>query len=293
MILKFVVENKNFFNIKQVAKEYFDFSDRLILKLKNKQLIFKNGSIAKINDILNIGDIIEFNLDYEEENDNILPSNIPLDIIFEDDSMIIVNKPPFLPIHPSIGHFDDSLSNAIKYYFNKINLHKKIRPVNRLDKDTSGLVIFAKNEYIQECLIKQMQNNIFKKSYLAVVLGNIKNETGTINLPISREENSIIKRKVNTQGQESITHYKVLKQYPDFSLVEFTLETGRTHQIRVHSSAIGHPLLGDTLYGEASNLINRQALHSYKIEFIHPISKEKILIESNLPEDIVKSLRNS
>lgn len=293
MILKYVVENKNFFNVKQIAKEYFNLSDRLILKLKNKELIFKNNSIAKINDKVNLNDIIEFNLDYEEENDNIIEAKMDLEIVFEDESMVIVNKPPFIPIHPSMGHFEDSLSNGIKYYFNQINLHKKIRPVNRLDRDTSGLVIFAKNEYIQECLIKQMQKNIFKKSYLAIASGKFEKQTGIIDLPISRKENSIIEREINPLGQKAITHYNVIKEYNNYSLVEFVLETGRTHQIRVHSKAIGHPLLGDTLYGNKSNLINRQALHSYKLEFIHPITKNEFIIQTELPEDMKTSLRNS
>lgn len=293
MILKYVVENKNFFNVKQIAKEYFNLSDRLILKLKNKELIFKNNSIAKINDKVNLNDIIEFNLDYEEVSDNIIEAKMDLEIVFEDESMVIVNKPPFIPIHPSMGHFEDSLSNGIKYYFNQINLHKKIRPVNRLDRDTSGLVIFAKNEYIQECLIKQMQKNIFKKSYLAIASGKFEKQTGIIDLPISRKENSIIEREINPLGQKAITHYNVIKEYNNYSLVEFVLETGRTHQIRVHSKAIGHPLLGDTLYGNKSNLINRQALHSYKLEFIHPITKNEFIIQTELPEDMKTSLRNS
>ena len=212
-----------------------------------------------------------------------------LDIVYEDAWFLVLNKPPKIAIHPSILHFEDSLSNGVKYYFDKIKLKKKIRPVNRLDSNTSGLVIFAKCEYVQECLSKQMQKGIFKKEYLCLVLGKLNNLKGTIDLPISRKENSIIERCVNSNGQKSITHYEVLKEYKDFSLIKCKLETGRTHQIRVHFSYIGHPLLGDTLYSTKFELINRQALHSCYIEFIHPITNMLIQFSSELPKDI-KSL---
>lgn len=288
MILKFIVKNNDFSNIKQIAKEHFHLSDRLILKLKNKQLIFKNKNIAKINDEININDIIEFNLEYDEENDNIIPTKMDLNIVFEDDSMIIIDKPPFIPIHPSIGHFEDSLSNGVKYYFNQIGLNKKIRPVIRLDKDTSGLVIFAKNEFIQEALIKQMKTDDFKKYYIAFVEGKFEKDFGTIDLPIARKEGSIIERQINPLGQKSITHYKTINIFDNYSEIEFLLETGRTHQIRIHSKALGHPLIGDTLYGNYSNLINRQALHAYKLEFIHPLTKENMNIQIDLPLDMKK-----
>ena len=301
MILKFEVNDNKYFNIKQIAKEYFEMSDRLISKLKNKQLIFKNNLKAYINEQVKENDIVTFNLEYDEENDNIVPIKMDLDILFEDDSLLIINKPPFMTIHPSIGHFSDSLANGVKYYFQTNDINKKIRPVNRLDKDTSGIVIFAKNEYIQESLIKQMQNNIFHKIYLAIVEGCFIPESGTIILPISRKNGSIIEREVNKNGQLSITHYTTLKNITtnsnkripgiinsksEHSLVEFKLETGRTHQIRVHSSYLGHPLLGDTLYGNSSPLINRQALHCHILKFIHPITKQEMNIQSDLPNDM-------
>ena len=184
-------------------------------------------------------------------------------------------------------HYDNSLSNGVKYYFNLIGLHKKIRPVNRLDRNTSGLVIFAKNEYIQEFLIKEMQSKTFSKEYLAILEGTLDKKQGTINAPIARKKDSIIERCIDNSGDNSITHYKVLKEFDNFSLVNFKLETGRTHQIRVHSSYIGHPILGDDLYGNKSNLINRQALHSYKISFIHPKTREKMHFEIDMPQDML------
>jgi len=266
-------------------------SDRLIAKLKNKKLIFLNSNKAYINSIISSNDIIEFDLNYKEESDNIIPLQHDLKIVFEDDALLVVDKPPFMPIHPSANHYNDSLSNSVKYYFNKINLNKKIRPVNRLDKDTSGLVIFAKNEYIQENLIYQMKTKEFQKEYLAIIDGCFLEDSGTINAPISRKLNSIIEREINFEnGQTAITHFKTIKKYTNYSLVNFILETGRTHQIRVHSKFKSHPLLGDSLYGTKSNNINRQALHAYKLSFIHPISKSKIVLEVDLPDDMKKLL---
>ena len=287
MILRYKNDNNKFNNIKEIAKCYFNMSDKLVSKLKNKQCILLNNKIAKINDKIMLNDIIEFNLNYPEKSENIVPIKMVLDIIYEDESFLIINKSSNMPVHPSANHYADSLSNGVKYYFNQINLSKKIRPVNRLDKDTSGLVVFAKNEYIQENLIKQMKAGTFKKEYIAVLEGILKNKNGTISAPISRKENSIIEREINIKnGQEAVTLYTVLKEENNLSLVKFELKTGRTHQIRVHSKYIGHPILGDTLYNKSSNLIDRQALHSYKIEFIHPLLKKKISFETKIPKDI-------
>ena len=293
MILKYINKNNKFNNIKEVAKSYFNMSDKLIVKLKNKQKIFLNGKTTYITQHISDEDIIEFNLEYDEESENIIPTKLELDIIFEDDCFLIVNKPSNTPVHPSINHYTDSLANGVKYYFDSIHLNKKIRPVNRLDKDTSGLVVFAKNEYIQENLIKQMKTNDFNKEYIAVLNGKLPEQEGIINLPISRKEESIIEREVNFEkGQEAITYYKVLFKEGDLSLVKFKLKTGRTHQIRVHSKYMNAPILGDTLYDKKSNLINRQALHAFKIEFIHPILKNKMSFETPIPKDIQNIFSN-
>ena len=208
-----------------------------------------------------------------------------LDIIYEDDSFIVVNKAPNMAIHPSMLHYDTSLSNGIRYYFDSINLKKKIRPVNRLDKDTSGLVIFAKNEYIQECLVSQMKTKDMKKTYIAICEGIFEEKSGTINLPIARKPNSIIERCVDSSGDQAITHYEVLKEFQNTSVVKCILETGRTHQIRVHLSHINHPILGDTLYGKKYTTISRQLLHAYKLDFIHPITRKKVSYTAPIPDD--------
>ena len=289
MKLKYIVNNlTKYKNIKQVLKEEFLFSDRLVSKLKNSKQIYLNNINTYINQKISIGDTICIDLDFEETSDNIVPIKINLNILYEDDGLLIVNKPPFIPVHPSMDHYEDSLSNGIKYYFNSIALKRKIRPVNRLDKNTSGIVIFAKNEYIQECLIKQMKSGTFKKEYLALVNGIIDKQTQVIDAPIARKENSIIERCVSKDGDTAITEVKLLKIFDNYSLVKCNLKTGRTHQIRVHLMHIGHPILGDNLYGKKSELIDRQALHAYKISFIHPITKRILKIETNLPEDIRK-----
>ena len=277
--------------IKDILLSHFQISHRLLITLKRENSIYLNDTPSFIYQKLQEGDKLVVSFDYKEDNSNIVPKEMPLDIIYEDECFLIVNKPAGIPVHPSILHYEDSLSSGIRFYFDKIGLKKKIRPVNRIDKDTSGLVVFAKNEYIQECLIKQMKTNDFKKEYIAIVEGHFKDKKGIINAPISRKENSIIERCVNDLGSPSITHYEVIEQLEindtKISKVKCILETGRTHQIRVHMSYINHPLLGDDLYGGNKNLISRQALHSYKISFIHPITKQNVHYEATLPNDLL------
>lgn len=276
-------------SIKQILKNKFNMSDRFILKLKGSNSIYINGVPVFINYKIQVNDILTIIENSKEDSSNIVPnSNIKLNILYEDDFLLIVDKPSNLPVHPSILHYEDSLSNAVKYHFDKIDLYKKIRPVNRLDKDTSGIVIFAKNEYIQECLVKQMKQNVFKKKYLAVLSGILEKDSGTISAPIARKNDSIIEREIREDGDLAISHFKVLERFNNMTLVEYTLETGRTHQLRVHSKYIGHPIVGDSLYGLQSPLISRQALHAYEVSFVHPINKDKMLIHSDLPDDIKK-----
>ena len=281
-----VGKDEHFDNIKELLKTKFEISDRLLLKLKSNNKILLNEEVTNVKAPVNSNDIIEILLDYEEDNTNIVPTQMKLNILFEDEYLLILNKPAGYPIHPSMLHFEDSISNGVKYYFDSIGLQKKIRPVNRLDKDTSGLVIFAKNEYVQECLVRQMKNNSFIKEYIAICEGVLPQETGVINAPIARKENSIIERCVSSTGDNAVTYFDVVKTNGKLSVVHLRLETGRTHQIRVHLAHIGNPVLGDTLYGKASNLIDRQALHSYKVSFIHPITHKKVELIAPLFEDM-------
>ncbi len=287
MTLKYTINNNdNYVNLHELLKNHFQISDRLLVKLKHEQKLFINGEKVTVRALLSKGDYVEINLDFLEENSNIVPTKMNLEILFEDDSMLIINKPAKVPVHPSMDHFEDSLSNGVRFYFDEIGLKRKIRPVNRLDKDTSGIVIFAKNEYVQECLVRQMKANQFVKEYIAVCSGVFQKQNGTIDAPIARKENSIIERCVAEAGDKAITHYEVLKSTNDYSVVKCILETGRTHQIRVHLAYIGHPLLGDTLYGASSPLIHRQALHAYKVKFLHPISQTLLELTAQVPKDI-------
>ena len=286
MTLTYRVSNNNLINLKELLKSHFQISDRLLAKLKNAQKIFINGEKVSDRASIKTGDLVEVNLDFLENNSNIVPTKMELDILFEDETMLIINKPAGVPVHPSMDHFEDSLSNGIRFYFDEIGLKRKIRPVNRLDKDTTGIVIFAKNEYVQECLVKQMKKNTFVKEYIAVCSGSFDCKAGTIDAPIARKEDSIIERCVSEAGDKAVTHYEVLKNVNNYSVVKCILETGRTHQIRVHLAHIGHPLLGDTLYGTSSPLIHRQALHAYKVKFIHPISLKSIELTAKIPNDI-------
>ena len=289
MEITYTIEENNK-TIKQILKERLFISDRLLTFLKKNSLIlYNNDKITNLNILARLNSTVTVDLNFEEDNNNIVPIKMDLKIIYEDEALLIIDKPAGIPVHPSILHYTNSLSNGVKYYFDSINLKKKIRPVNRLDRNTSGIVIFAKNQYIQECLIHQMQTKEFKKTYLAVVEGHLKKLNGTIDAPITRKENSIIERCVAENGEKSITHYKVLKQNfeKNYDIVECLLETGRTHQIRVHLSYIGHPLIGDTLYGNNSKYISRQALHAYKVEFIHTITNKLTQFTSDLPKDFV------
>ena len=294
MKIKYIIEEntigKSFHNI---LRNEIGISTRLLTKLVKDERITLNKNKCDTRTIAKSGDIIEISFDYDEDNSNIIPTEMDIDIIYEDEWMVVIDKPAGIPVHPSLLHYTDSLSNGIKFYFDKISLAKKIRPVNRLDLDTSGVVIFAKCEYIQECFVRQMIKKEFQKEYLCLVSGILEQIEGTIDLPISRKKGSIIERCVDeNNGQVAITHYEVIEKFKNYSLVKCKLETGRTHQIRVHMQSIGHPILSDTLYSTKSNLIERQALHSYKIRCIHPINKKELIFESKLPNDMEKLIKN-
>ena len=241
MILTYTVKHEG--SINTILTNDLHISSRLLHKLIDKKNIFLNNNHVDTRNIAKTNDIITINLNYDEDNTNIIPYKMELDIIYEDDCFIVINKPSGIATHPSILHYSNSLSNGVKFYFDCIGIRKKIRPVNRLDKNTSGIVIFAKNEYVQECLVKQMNDKTLKKEYLALVDGTINKSEGTITAPISRKSGSIIERCIDENGKKSITHYKVIKNIDNYSFVHCLLETGRTHQIRVHMAYIGHPLL--------------------------------------------------
>ena len=278
----FVSAKENNTKITKILTNKLKISNRLLIKLKMNQKILVNNIPVYSNHIVHENDLITVKIDFSEE-DYILSEKMDLNILYEDDYLLAIDKPSGVVVHPSSYHQNGTLANGVKYYLNN---NKKIRAINRLDRDTSGIVIFAKNEYIQELM--NVHTNI-KKEYLAIIDGILEKKAGIVNIPIGRKKGSIMEREVSEEGQIAITHYEILKEYlNEISLVKIILETGRTHQIRVHMAYLNTPVLGDTLYGNESLLIARQALHAYHVEFIHPITNLPIEIVAPIPYDMKK-----
>ncbi|MEG0829219.1 MAG: RluA family pseudouridine synthase [Anaerovoracaceae bacterium] len=275
-------------SIKILLGKKFSFSTRLRNKIKREKLVFVNGEQLVTYLIPNPGDVITVNL--PEESSNFTPEDIPVSIVYEDEGLLIVDKQPGLVVHPTKGHPCHTLANGIMKYMLDNGDNYKIRFINRLDMDTSGIVLVAKNSHGQASFMKQNQENKVKKIYIAVVTGIIAENEGTIDCPIGQPDPDSVRRGVVEGGSPSITHYTVLKRYDSgYTLVELGLETGRTHQIRVHLSHIGYPIVGDHLYGQSNAfLIERQALHAKSISLSHPVTGLPLAAEAPLPEDILK-----
>lgn len=289
-LIKSVTNNYDGVSIRDFLKEELGLSSRLIRRASIEKNIFVNDEAVRMRKTVHNGDVIKVNLNRQESQD-IVPENMDLDIVYEDTEILVVNKPPFIVVHPTKSYQSGTLSNGIIYYFQSTNQNCIVRLVSRLDMNTSGLIIIAKNQFAHMALSKEMQNNNVEKRYLAVVHGHLENEEGTIDAPIYREEEGekpSLKRVVDERGQRSITHYKLVQRLKDADLVECKLETGRTHQIRVHLSYIGNPIFGDTLYGECddTNFISRQALHAYSLKLKSPRTMEELSLISDLPQDI-------
>jgi 23S rRNA pseudouridine1911/1915/1917 synthase len=253
--------------------------------------ILVNSQPVTVRSILKEDDVVEVIFPIEHPSEEMIKEKLPLSIVFEDDYLLIINKQAFMPTIPSREHPRGSLANALLHYYHEQGIGSTIHIVNRLDRDTTGLLIVAKHRYTHHLFSKQQKATLIKRTYEAIVEGELEEDIGTIHAPIGRKDTSIIEREVREDGQEAITQYEVLKRYKGFTHVSLTLQTGRTHQIRVHMSHIGHPLLGDELYGGGKQLINRQALHSRTLTFTHPITAEALSFNAPLPKDMLLMLK--
>ena len=295
-ILEKKVENiEEGMKIREYLKTELGLSTRLIRSASIDKRIFVNDEVVKMNRVLNSGEVIKIDLAKDESQD-IAPEKIDIEIVYEDDDILVVNKRPFMVVHPTKSYQSGTLANGVINYFRESNQNCIVRLVSRLDMNTSGLIIIAKNQFSHGMLSKAMTENKVNKRYLAIVHGKFENKEGTIDLPIYRPEGieNGTKRVIDERGQRSITHYKVVDTFEDSSLVECKLETGRTHQIRVHLSSLGHPIYGDTLYGygdEEEDLIKRQALHAYGLDFKSPRTGEELSLNSELPYDMKELLQ--
>lgn len=277
--------------IREFLKQDMKLSSRLIKGAAIDKRILVNGKPVKMNHKIFTKDIIEVIVS-KKESQNIEPEKMDLDIVYEDEDILVVNKPPNIVVHPTRRHPNGTLANGVINYFRETNQDCIVRLVSRLDMDTSGLIIIAKNQYSHMALSQVMKSEDLEKRYIAVVHGKMPNDEGTVNAPIYKTEDGI-RRVIDERGQKSITHYKVLENYKNGQVVECLLETGRTHQIRVHLSSLGCPIYGDTLYGDENDniKISRQALHAYKLDFNSPRTGKRIHLKADLPKDIKELIK--
>lgn len=286
-IIEYITEEK-YENrpIKDVLKNRYKMSSALISKLKKSDDgIMVNGRREFVNYTLKLHDILRVVIE-EGASKNIVPIFSKLDILYEDEDILAVNKPFGMPTHTSIGHHTDTLANAVLFYLNKNGEEHTFHAVTRLDKDTTGVVLIAKNRYAHDLFSELLREKRLEKSYLAIVSGKLFGE-GIIDKRIKRENESIIKRTVAEDGQEATTHFEVIDSNDMYSYVRLYPKTGRTHQIRVHMSSIGHPLVGDVLYGGES-IVKRHLLHCESISFFHPVLKKQMSISSNPASDFTE-----
>ena len=282
-----IVEEENI-RIDTYLSNKLDISRSKIQKLIDEEKVTVNGKViksnykTKLNDEIEIDDELDFDITVE-------PVEIPLDIVYEDEYLMIINKPSGLVVHPAPGHYDDTLVNGLLFYLNK-DKTKNIRPgiVHRLDKDTSGLMVVAKDEKTMELLSEMISKKEVERKYLAIVDGVIKENTATINAPIGRDPSNRQKMAINPTGKNAITHIKVIERFKNNTFIECLLDTGRTHQIRVHLSYINHRVTNDPVYGEGNEF--GQMLHSYSIKFIHPITKKELYFEQDPPKEFIEEL---
>lgn len=263
------------------------FSRHILSSMKaDKEALTRNGQRIGGREQLLAGDHFRVRLLETVDSDGIIPVSMPLSILYEDEDILVINKPADMPVHPSIGNYTNTLANGVAAYLDAKDEHSPFRCINRLDRDTSGALILAKNAFSAAVLSTQMRNRQIRRTYLAVVEG-ITPPNGTISAPISRVDDSVIERHVDfLRGEPAVTHYERLEVKNEHSLLEIHLETGRTHQIRVHMGYIGHPLPADYLYHPVYDCFKRQPLHSLQLEFRHPVTDKSMCLLAPVPEDM-------
>lgn len=290
-ILTYRIENlKQSLTVKQFLKSK-GYSTQNMIELKKYPVsVLQNGVPVFMNHTLCEGDILQIHIIEETSSEHIIPVDLPLNIVYEDEDIMVINKPAGMPIHPSVNNRNNTLGNAVAFYFAKQGIPFVFRCINRLDRDTSGLTIIAKHMVsagILSAMVAEKGTSGICREYLAIVRGNMLPSAGIIDAPLSRKPGSIIERTIDFQnGEHAVTHYRVLAKENGHSLISLILETGRTHQIRIHLKYLGYPLIGDYLYNPDMEYITRQALHSYRLTFRHPITGHKLELAAPLPEDM-------
>lgn len=283
--MKWVIEAKHDGMIlREYLRDVIQLSGRLIKRAKNGKMMINDKEVT-VRYLVKTGDELTIQL-AEKRSESMVAEPVPFDLIYEDSHILVVHKEAGIPTIPSKKQPSYTLANGLLYYYEEKEIDATVHIVTRIDTDTSGLVLVAKNPHSHSLLSSMQREHTIKRQYAAIIHGIMEKKSGTINLAIDRKPGSIIERRVSEKGQKAITHYEVISEGQTNSLLHVQLETGRTHQIRVHFSALGHPLLGDDLYGGKRHKINRQALHCAEISFIHPFSKKTCHFTSELPADM-------
>lgn len=291
-ILEYIVTTKyDRHSVKSILTQELGLARQVLTRLKRSGEVLINGDPCYLRDMAFVGDILTVIMREELEQD-IPPEDIPLNIVFEDEHLLIVDKLPGLVVHPTKGYTSGTLANAVIHHWRVAKQDYVFRPVHRLDRDTSGLVVIAKNPFAQEALTMQHQTREWRKFYIAIACGEMTEPRGAIDAPIARVGNGSRARMISSDGQEALTLWEIVRLLPGATLVRAELVTGRTHQIRVHLAHIGHPLLGDEVYGTFSSVIKRQALHAAELQFTHPVSKEIMVISCPLPTDMENAIEH-
>ncbi|KFF57466.1 pseudouridine synthase [Bacillus sp. A053] len=290
-IRKNITSAEDGMTVKEYAGE-LGISKRLLTDIKfgGGDLLI-NGEHVTVKAILKEGDLLIVKFPEEQVSETLLAEPVPLDILYEDEHVLVINKQPYVSSIPSREHPSGSIANGIIDHYQKNGVRATVHLVTRLDRDTSGVMLVAKHRFAHSILSSAQKNGLVKRRYAAVVHGRMAQMEGTVDAPIGRHPDSIIERTVTPDGQKAVTHFYVTCAHDDMSSVTLQLETGRTHQIRVHMSYLGHPLCGDTLYGGTRRDIGRQALHSEHLSFIHPLTQENMTFHASLPQDMRKLIK--